>query len=323
MLNLFQHLSLNAQTNLVPNWSFEVDSLCPDNGGQISYAPPWRTGGGTPDYYNACDGIGLTTAGVPLNWGGYQYAKTGNAYAAIFCYSLSPPPTEIKEYLQVKLTDSLVTNRKYCVSFYLNLATTLAQAYHNVAITEMGMYISNDAVLSTNLLTLPFTPQIISPSGVFLDDTLNWTEISGEYIAQGGEKYITIGNFNNPTDTFNMPNNNNNPTVVSYYFIDDVTFRDCTNDGVSELGIGNEELGIMPNPASESLTLEIKEARIQESRIKIYNVVGQLIYYTTITTHQKIIDISTYPSGVYFVEVRSFDKLRMTDVVVRKKFVKE
>ena len=201
-----QHLSINAQPNLVPNYSFEIDSLCPDGGSEINYAPPWHTAGGSPDYFNACAGSSLWTVGVPLNHAAYQYAKTGDAYAGIFCYFLNPPPVEYKEYLQVKLTDSLIVNRKYCISFYVNLTTSLGQAfggapYNNLAIKEMGMYISDTAVFRADQLTLPFVPQIKSPVGVFLDDTLNWTEISGEYIAQGGEKYITIGNFNNQTDT--------------------------------------------------------------------------------------------------------------------------
>ena len=295
-----------AQTNLVPNYSFETDSVCPNNASEINYVPPWYSPTwGSPDYFNICDGSGLTTVGLPLNYFGYQYAKTGAAYAGIFCYFIlsNSPTVEAKEYLQVKLTDSLIENRKYCVSFYVNLATSLEEGYHNLAITEMGLYISNNSFLVTNELTLPYPPQIKSPTGVFLNDTLNWTEVSGTYTAQGGEKYITIGNFNNPTDTLNMPNNNNNITCVSYYYIDDVSVVDCTDMGVGELGITNEELGIYPNPANESLTLTLSKVEGIKT-VRVYNVLGEVVFTSSFNNLQTTIDISTYASGVYFLSVK-------------------
>ncbi len=44
-----------AQTNLVPNPSFETDSLCPNGGSEIKYASPWYSPtGGSPDYFRPC-----------------------------------------------------------------------------------------------------------------------------------------------------------------------------------------------------------------------------------------------------------------------------
>ncbi len=319
ILFLFFFSFTRGQTNLVPNWSFEIDSLCPWNGSQIEFAPPWHSAGGNPDYYNACDGMGLTTAGVPLNWGGYQFAKTGDAYAGFFCYYIlsSPPPVEAKEYLQVKLIDSLTTNRKYCISFYINLATTLAQTYHNVAITEMGMYISDTAVFRNDQLTLPFIPQIKSPVGVFLNDTLNWTEISGTYTAHGGEKYITIGNFNNPTDTFNMPNNNNNTVVVSYYFVDDVTVRDCTNDGVGELE-DKEYFSLFPNPNNGNMTLDYKLDQGQTGNLTIYDITGKLVsnHKFNSAATSMVIDESNLNAGAYFYEIKVNDSKIKSDKLI-------
>ena len=74
-----------AQPNLVPNYSFEIDTLCPDNGSQIDYAIPWHSAtGGSPDYFNACDGSAIISVGVPQNWCGNQNARTGDAYSGIY-----------------------------------------------------------------------------------------------------------------------------------------------------------------------------------------------------------------------------------------------
>ena len=175
------------------------------------------------------------------------------------------------------------------------------------------MYISDTVVFRNDQLTLPFAPQIKSPVGVFLNDTLNWIEISGTYIAHGGERYITIGNFNNPTDTFNLPNNNNNTTVVSYYFIDDVTVRDCTNDGVEE--IAEQNISISPNPATNEIMLTSNQ---KLKTIHIYNVLGEeVLKLERIANSQKAIDISSWKAGVYFVEVET------EKGIVRKKLVKQ
>ena len=165
-----------AQTNLVPNSSFETYTNCPNNGSQINYVPPWYSPTqGSPDYFNECAGSSTSTMGVPLNGLGYQYPRTGTAYSGIYCYDASPGSTiEIKEYLQVALTDSLITNRKYCVSFYINLAKPLYRTFTVTAITKIGIYISDTAVSDTTQLTLPFAAQIQSPAGYYLSDTVNW-----------------------------------------------------------------------------------------------------------------------------------------------------
>ncbi len=305
-----------AQTNLVPNWSFEIDSLCPDGGSEINYAPPWyNPTWGSADYFNTCAGSSITVMGVPLNVLGYQYAKTGDAFAGIYTYdSYVGATNETKEYLQVKLIDSLIQDRKYCISFYVNLAKPPNTfTYNNVAITEIGIYISNNAVLTTNTLTLQNTPQIQSPHGLFLSDTVNWVEISGTYIAIGGERYITIGNFNSQTDTMGIVHHNN--YSASYYFVDDVTVRDCTNDGVGD-DTNDEAVEVYPNPATNQLTIQLKNNK-QKNMLEIKDMLGQTVYTETIHPPTITLDISTYPSGVYFISIRDEKK------IINRKFIKE
>lgn len=62
-------------------------------------------------------------------------------------------------------------------------------------------------------------------------DTTQWTQIQGCFTANGGEQYITIGNFNYNvnTDTLYVGTNNPDPNYTnplydySYYYIDDVS----------------------------------------------------------------------------------------------------
>lgn len=69
--------------------------------------------------------------------------------------------------------------------------------------------------------TLPYTPQVEIPAGVFLTDKISWIQITGTFTAVGGEDHIVIGNFHdNPTTNVQQLSGF---YPGSYYYIDDVT----------------------------------------------------------------------------------------------------
>ena len=86
------------------------------------------------------------------------------------------------------------------------------------------------------------------------------------------------------------------------------------NVGIEELGVDGGEIGIYPNPATNEFTIENSQLRI--NAIHIYNVLGELVL-ERIATSQKVIDVSSWNAGVYFVEVET------EKGVIRKKVVKE
>ena len=61
----------------------------------------------------------------------------------------------------------------------------------------------------------------------------NWTEVCGVYVAKGGEKYISLGNFSSNEDTRYERMKKDNGTknikvsqiVAAYYYIDDISVR--------------------------------------------------------------------------------------------------
>ena len=85
------------------------------------------------------------------------------------------------------------------------------------------MVFSNDSLLGAGLGPLFYTPDVTNPVGNFITDTSKWILISGAYLASGGERFITIGNFfiNDSTDTIHITGNG-----ASYYYIDDVYVRE-------------------------------------------------------------------------------------------------
>ena len=209
-----------------------------------------------------------------------------------------------------------IQNRKYCVSFYVNFTNPIF-TYNNVAITEIGMYISDTVVslLPSDESTLPYSPQIKSPSGLFLNDTLDWVEISGTYTAHGGEKYITIGNFNSNTDTIGFVNRNN--YSASYYFIDDVSVVDCTDMGVPQL-TDAKDFKLYPNPNDGNMTLEYSIDGKESGLFTIYDVSGRLVKQQSLNPENNlaIITAEELSAGAYYYTVTIADRKVKSDKLI-------
>ena len=313
---MFQPRAAISQ-NLVPNPGFEIIDSCSFGSGAIvdTVAPPWDSpSAGSVDLYNTCSTHFAYS--VPENSWGFQYPHTGNGYAGGGFYSNGGVPG-YREYLQVELDSPLVANQNYCGSFYVNL-TNLAKYANN----NFGMYFSTTHIFVSNYNPLNLIPQINDTT--IVSDTANWILVYGKYRAQGGERYIIIGNFYTDAQTDTVHFNANGTAAGSgYYFIDDVNIHCCTCDsvnsheGVSDVGITNEELGIMPNPATDKLTIELQKYKGQKTIIEIRDLLGQLLYTEIINTSSVTIDVSQYPNGVYFVQAQTAQE------IMRKKFVKE
>lgn len=217
---------LQAQPNLVQNGSFEIYSLCPtqlsNTSQQLALATGWIVPtSGTPDYFNTC-AAQSTNIDIPNNTYGNQTARTGNAYAGFYAYTNPSVPLEnTREYLQMQLSQTLIAGKTYYFKMYVNLANS---PLFRMSVSNIGAYFSNTAINKLDNGPFIYTPQIVS--NTFLTDTANWTEISGSFIANGGEGYVTIGRFgvdNTLTTKLLIGDNFQNS---AYYYIDDISLID-------------------------------------------------------------------------------------------------
>ena len=305
-----------AQVNLVPNSSFEAYDTCPYNGSQIYFSVPWKgVTTNSTDYYNVC-AVPASNCSIPSDGAGWQYARTGVAYAGL--YAVNGFGLDYREYLQVKLDSTLELDSCYFVEFYCNL--------HNksyFSINKLGAYLSNTAVSavgpSTWGLVLQYTPQIVSHT--FLTDTLNWMQIAGYYHAIGGEKYITIGNFDldNPSDTLHTGYG----TAYPYYLIDDVTVKKIS--GCDTVGVGiqkyNNDLSfnLSPNPNDGNMILKYSTKPNSKAEMKIYDVTGRLINSYKLTegdNNTLKISEDELQNGIYFYNVIIDNKVKSQSKIV-------
>ncbi|MBX2959877.1 MAG: T9SS type A sorting domain-containing protein [Flavobacteriales bacterium] len=229
-VGLFLFLKSPAQINLVPNPSFENLSQCPTFPSQLGYAVPWfqpytDTNGvqqsSTDLYSSCCSGF----CGLTNNVKGSQLPRTGNSYIGISFYIGS---AIYREYIEVKLNDSLINNEAYCVTFYASLADK-----DNYAASNFGVHFSEDSCLQIQITDSSiFHPaQAINPNSNIVTDKINWTPIELQYLAQGGENFITIGGFD--------PNNiiviGGGTVNQAYYYIDDVSVIDISTPAYAGL----------------------------------------------------------------------------------------
>lgn len=214
-------LSGTAQ-NLVPNWSFEDSINCPKTISQLSKTEFWTSPTiGTPDYFHSCS---VSSVGVPSNPAGEQFSVTGEAYIGI--YTFLKYEKNLREYIQVNLLDTLLVGKKYLVEFYISLGDNINYASNNI-----GVHFSDTAISDTGMLPLSYIPQIENKE--IITNKSDWTKISGTYIANGNEIFMTIGNFRTDSLTDTVYVGGGNFTWDNaYYYIDDVTVEPitCSND---------------------------------------------------------------------------------------------
>jgi gliding motility-associated-like protein len=279
---------LHAQ-NLVYNGDFEIYDTCPQHESwpwdyQIEHCLGWYSPTyATPDYFNTCANHWPFEVYVPNNWAGIQIAYSGNGYLGFYafgCYDSCGTLVQWREYVQSELLTPLIAGKKYYFRFYVSLADR-----SELAASKLGALFSVDKNLRNDSKPLQFNPQIQNISGNFITDTTNWTEISGIFTADGGEKYITIGHFDDlynidtlrirfPTDTAND---------LAFYYLDG-----CSLIGVDDT-INKEEIYIpnvfSPNGDGINDKLYVHGNNITYLEFYIYNRWGELIFNTNDLDH--------------------------------------
>lgn len=249
----------NGQTNLVPNPSFEGFTACPTFYGQINNSSNWF---GSAEYFNSCDSLNF---GVPNNFTGNQSANTGQAYSGIHTYI--PGFTDSRGFIQTELSTQLIENRNYHVEFYVSAVDNCKLGTNN-----MGAYFS-DTLISNIVVHVPQINNniVLNP----LNNKDEWMKISGDFVANGNEKFITIGNFNDDvtTDTINFPTGS---FFDAYYYIDDVSVL-CNDCNYSIPNI------FSPNNDNQNDYIDFSNLDLVEEIVDIYNRWGNVVFQSSVT----------------------------------------
>lgn len=227
---------------MVYNPSFEEHSSCPQRIEAIGIMQGvdawWQPTKGSSDYFHPCGGRECQT---PRNKMGNQAAHTGEAYCGIYCSK-----ENYREYLQTELREPLKAGHRYRVSFWASLADKSPHAVatlgallttERISDTTWNILMYNESTELGNgqkqIISTYYKPQVVHPSRYVIIYMDQWNEVSGEFTAIGGERYLTIGNFNSFNHS-NVITTHAENVVLSgaYYYIDDVSVvcLDCQQE---------------------------------------------------------------------------------------------
>jgi hypothetical protein len=292
------------------NGSFEQHTSVPAPNNCGNFLTQWSTIA-SPDYYITL----CTNDGVPINSFGFCPALSGNAYIGIGTIGY---PYERKELILQQLANPLIAGKSYYTSFFLSksdrtrIATEKIGAYFSV--TQPTVASATDAFLAT--------PQVENHSG-FLTDTVNWVKIEGYFTAQGGEQYITIGNFNSNANTDTLFTGTNNPFFAdagtAYYYIDSVSLYDSLDYVTNIKNHENDfKLNIYPNPSKGLMELDYDLGNNLSAKLNLYDVTGKLISSYKLDSNKGILQMNeqNLNNGVYFYHILVGEKTLKTDKIV-------
>lgn len=291
-------VSSGHSQNLVPNGSFEQFSSCPSFYDQIDFATGWfnpcdppygpsGTQSGSSDYFNTC---GTNSMSVPINVRGYQLAHTGDGYGGFILFHSSF--ANYREYIAVQLITPLIQGVEYHFEMYVNLSNITTHA-----IDAISVYFSDTLIAGLHTHEpLPFTPQISNMNGI-ISDTTNWTLISGNLTAAGGENYLLIGNFHDDSNTNLLLVNPNGIYAQAYYFVDDVSLTVAT--AIDETNDANL-VKVFPSFFNDFVKINVQNP--MQCEIIIFDIAGRKKVQQIFSTEVSV-DTKHFSNGIYLYEV--------------------
>lgn len=298
-----------SQANLVPNPSFEDSLDCPSLPNEMETVDAWfktTDHPSSPDYFHSCNEFVVS---VPDNLNGSEPARTGEAYCGLFTTEVGPSIENVREYITAQLLWPMSEDSIYQIQFYVSLGEQ-----SNLATTTIGAYISqsdslpNDGPDSWLLLV---TPQVNNTSEPIITKD-GWELISGTMISEGGEEYITLGNFFSDSTCGLV-------TVEgdwdrSYYYVDDVSVRAVGFAGTSDIPLNT--LKIFPNPATSEVTIELLNS--SSGQLKVFDLSGRELLRSEIFGHKFTVDMRHLDAGTYVVSFTDENGVVSNEIIIKE-----
>ncbi len=217
LLWLFLPAALNGQ-NLVLNPGFEEYEACPTlvNVYLDLTIVDWDETASS-DYFNMCSNT--SSLSPPMTMMGFQYPKEGEAYTGIIVYNSSNTDQLSREYMIGRLSSPLEKDSFYEVHISVSFAEHSLFACNGIQVLLSKEYPPmNDPPAHL----IHAKPQLSAPE--VLTDTAEWTELCWIYQAEGGESFITLGNFMKSEDMDIVVDPwGAGVKILSYYFLDDIS----------------------------------------------------------------------------------------------------
>lgn len=148
---------------------------------------------------------------------------------------------------------------------------------------------------------------------------INYTDFSFPSNSFGNEVYKMI--FFSPTQYMSLLSNTQGGSIAASagVYINASGLENTNQVGIKELyqtAYANELL-VYPNPTSDNLFLSTDTDRLSKLNIKIYNLYGQVVESTMLSSIDESVDVSNLKNGVYFIQ------LTLNEQTYTAKFIKQ
>jgi von Willebrand factor type A domain len=243
---------LHAQFNYVPDPSFESDTLAPpiqkynwnhytdwrkDSASRIRNSEKYLTRDwfqptkGTPDYLNSKQSwfIGWKTK-TARTGDGRMGIITGLSENSLMNWMYTK--NTYSEYFECRLNNPLEAGKTYCVRYFVALdkKSNFCSKGFGAAVSVDSFYYGQSTCLDRS------EAQLIAENDHYITSNEGWAMICGTFVARGGEKFLTIGNFSgeSPVRVHKADKSQHGSIRVSplnkyaYYYIDDVSLLEVT-----------------------------------------------------------------------------------------------
>lgn len=241
LLSLAIGLVATAQDqNLVENGSFEQIEGKIKREGAISVAVGWMSPTkASADLFAGKVKDGL---GTPSNFVGYEDPQDGENYVGIRVFSYNDK--EPRQYISTKLKLPLRKDAMYCVKFYVNLAEGSKYACNNIGVNFSKKQYNIDE--NKSIMT---TTDVMHKDNPVFNGYFGWEEVCATYVAEGGEKFLTIGNFFSNGDTQNqrlkkVKDFTGTSVMSAYYFIDNISVTMIDSEDECDCMIKDHEVKV-------------------------------------------------------------------------------
>lgn len=243
--------------NLVPNGDFELHRMHTfisllNSLENIKY---WTTPNKTnPDYHNG-----------DVNFVGRQKPHSGYYYVGVGMSSKSiSSPIDFVEYISIRLNKSLKSGQVYCISMFVSRSDKT-----QFAANGLDYFLSPNSIKSkgSGFFSLVDYKTFAYAGDSILRSKKDWMYVCSYFVAQGNERYLTIGYFNQNTKLYKIDKGKAN-YIDTYYYIDDVSLVEIEDSTECDCAYKKE--------VKETNEFEIADSNIRKQTIVLDNVYFEL-----------------------------------------------
>lgn len=271
----------------------------------------WYSMQWTPDYMHGCSDN--ESNDVPQNAWGYQEAHDGEAYVSVLTYSVFE---NVREFIAIELYEQMQVDSIYYFSLYVSPADGGNLQTQNCFSNNLGVRFMVDPPYYWNGEMDNNPLQVGNVSHFWfeelIDDSLSWTSLSGEYVADQPYTHLVIGNFFNDEST--VIEQLGEFGCEAMYYIDDVCVSRNNDQCDFTDSIEEQQVSKMPIVTYHGNYLSIVSADAFHSELKLYDLSGNMILDRSFSGSAEI-DLRNISQGVYLLNLNSEEMMISTKLM--------